>query len=50
MKPHSSIRFVRMWCGEHTNPVLKCFPNSERLNCGDLLVGMVLELTSWLTA
>jgi hypothetical protein len=33
MKPHGFIRVVRMWCGECTNPVLRCFINLEVLNC-----------------
>jgi hypothetical protein len=49
MKPHGSIRIVRMWCGERTNPVLRCFTNSEGLNYEDLLVGVVPEFVSWLT-
>jgi hypothetical protein len=49
MKSHGSIRVVRMWCGIHTDPVLRCFVNPEGLSCGDLLVSMVTELTSWLT-
>jgi hypothetical protein len=49
MKPHGSIRVVRMWCGEHTYPILRCFVNPKGLNYGGLLVGMVLELVSWLT-
>jgi hypothetical protein len=48
MKPHSSIQVVRIWCGERTNPVLMCFINPEGLSCGDLLVGVVPELVSWL--
>jgi hypothetical protein len=49
MKPHSSIWVVRMWCGESTNPVLRCFIKPEGMNCGDLLVSVVPELASWLT-
>jgi hypothetical protein len=41
MKPHSSVRFVKLGCGKGTNPVLKCFVNLEGLKCRDLLVGMV---------
>jgi hypothetical protein len=43
VKPHSSIRVVRLGCGEHTNPILSCFVNPEGLNWGDLLVGVVHE-------
>jgi hypothetical protein len=49
MKPHSSIRVDRMWCGECIDPVLRCFINPEGLNWEDLLVGVVPELMSWLT-
>jgi hypothetical protein len=49
MKSHSSVRVVRMWCGICTDPILWCFVNLEGLNYEDLLVGVVLELTSWLT-
>jgi hypothetical protein len=49
MKSHGSVRVVRMWDKIHTDPVLRCFMDPEGLNCGDLLVGMVLELMSWLT-
>jgi hypothetical protein len=49
MKSHGSIRVVRMWCGIRTDLVLGCFVNPEGLSCGDLIVGMVTELTSWLT-
>jgi hypothetical protein len=48
MKLHISVRVVRMWCGIRTDPVLRCFDNSEGLNYGNLLVGMVPKLTSWL--
>jgi hypothetical protein len=41
MKPHSSIRVVRLGCTMRTNPALKCFINPEGLNCADLLVGIV---------
>jgi hypothetical protein len=44
MKPHGSVRFVRMWCSIRTDPVLLCFDNPEELSCGDLLVGVVPEL------
>jgi hypothetical protein len=49
MKFHCSIQVVRMWCGIHTDPILRCFMNSEGLNCLDLLVSMVPKLVSWLT-
>jgi hypothetical protein len=48
MKPHSSVRFVRKWCGMHTDPILRCFDNPEGLNCEDLLVGIVPELANGL--
>jgi hypothetical protein len=37
-----------MWCNIRTDPVLRCFVNSEGLSCEDLLVGIVPELSSWL--
>jgi hypothetical protein len=40
---------VEMWCGFYTAPALRCFVNLEVLNCGDLLVGVVPKLASWLT-
>jgi hypothetical protein len=46
MKPHGSIRVVRMWCSIRTDPVLRCLENLEGLSCGDLLVDVVLELMS----
>jgi hypothetical protein len=49
MKPYYSIWVARMWCGIRTNPILRCFNNPEGLSCGDMLVGMVPELSSWLT-
>jgi hypothetical protein len=39
MKPHSSVQVVRRWCGVHTDPVLRCFDNSEGLNNGHLSRG-----------
>jgi hypothetical protein len=49
MKSHDSVWVVRIWCGIHTDPILRCFVDPEGLNCRDLLVGVVPELTSWLT-
>jgi hypothetical protein len=49
MKPHGSVRVIRIWCGECTDPVLRCFINLEGLSCGELLVGVVPKLVSWLT-
>jgi hypothetical protein len=49
MKPLGSVRVVIMWRGVHTDPILMCFDDSEGLNYGDLLVGQVPELSSWLT-
>jgi hypothetical protein len=48
MKPHDSIRVVRMRCDIHINPVLRCFDNPEGLSYGDLLVNVVPKLASWL--
>jgi hypothetical protein len=49
MKSHCSVWVVRMWCGIQTDPILRCFVNPEGLSYGDLLVGVVPELTNWLT-
>jgi hypothetical protein len=46
MKPHGSIRVVRMWCRIRTDTVLRRFDNPEGLSYGDLLVCMVPELSS----
>jgi hypothetical protein len=46
MEPHISIQVVRMWCNIRIDPVLKCFDNPNGLSCGDLLVGVVPELSS----
>jgi hypothetical protein len=46
MKPHDSIRVVRMWCGICTDPILRCFDNPEGLSYEDSLVGVVHELSS----
>jgi hypothetical protein len=44
VKPHDSIWVVRMWCGMCTDPV-----RVVRMNYGDLLEGIVPEVSSWLT-
>jgi hypothetical protein len=49
MKSHGSVKVVIMWCGISTNPVLRCFLDSEGLNYRDLLVSVIPELTTWLT-
>jgi hypothetical protein len=41
MKPCGSVRVVRMWCGICTDPILKCFDNSEGLSYGNLVVGVI---------
>jgi hypothetical protein len=46
MKPHGSIWVVRMWCDIHTDSFLECFDDPEGLNCRNLLVSVVHELTS----
>jgi hypothetical protein len=46
MKPHGSILVVRMWCGKHTDPILRCLINPKGRSCGDLLVGVVPEHAS----
>jgi hypothetical protein len=48
-KSHGSIQDVRMWCGIHTDLVLRCFVDPEGLNYKHLLVGMVPDLVSGLT-
>jgi hypothetical protein len=48
MKPHSSVRVVRMWRGICTDPILRCFNNLEGLSHWDLLVSVVPEPVSWL--
>jgi hypothetical protein len=48
MKPRNSVEVVRMWCGEHTDTIVRCFVNPEELSYEDLLVGIVSELTSCL--
>jgi hypothetical protein len=40
---------LELWCGIHTDPILRCFVNSEGMKYEDLLEGMVPELASWLT-
>jgi hypothetical protein len=37
-----------MLCRIHTDIILRCFVNPEGLSYGDLLVGVVPELVSWL--
>jgi hypothetical protein len=46
MKPHGSVRVIRMWCGVRTDLILRCFDNPEGLSCEDLLVDVVLEPSS----
>jgi hypothetical protein len=48
MKSHASVRVDRTWCGERTDPVLRCFVDPEGLSYEDLLVGVVPKLMSWL--
>jgi hypothetical protein len=35
VKPHGSIWVVIIWCGIHTDLVLRYFVNLEGLSCGD---------------
>jgi hypothetical protein len=49
MKPHGSVRVLKICCGICTDPILRCFDNLKGLSCGNLLVGMVPDLSSWLT-
>jgi hypothetical protein len=46
IKPLGFIRVVRMWSSLRTDPFLRCLDNPEGLNYGDLLVGIVPELSS----
>jgi hypothetical protein len=48
MKPLGSTRVVKMWCSVCIDLILRCFDDPEELNYGDLLVGVVPELSSWL--
>jgi hypothetical protein len=34
-----------LWCGIHTDLVLKCFINLKGLNCEEMLEGVVPELS-----
>jgi hypothetical protein len=49
MKLHDSVRVVRMRCGIHIGLVLRFFDDPEDLSSRDFLVGVVPELSSWLT-
>jgi hypothetical protein len=49
MKSHGFVWVIKIWCGIHTDHVLRCFMDPEGLNYGDLLVGVVPNLVSWLT-
>jgi hypothetical protein len=46
MKSHGSVRVVVMWCGIHTDPILRCFIDSEELSYGNMLISMVPKLVS----
>jgi hypothetical protein len=46
MNPRGSVWVVRMWSIICTDPALECFDNPEGLNSEDLLLSVVLELTS----
>jgi hypothetical protein len=46
MKPHGSVRVVRMWCDMRIDPIFRCFDNPERLSYGDFLVSIVPKLSS----
>jgi hypothetical protein len=50
MKPHDSIRVVRMWCGICSDLILRFFDDPEELSYGDFLFGVVPKLSSWLPA
>jgi hypothetical protein len=49
MKLCGSIWVVRIRCGICTDLVLWCFDNPEGLSYEKLLVGVIPELSSWLT-
>jgi hypothetical protein len=49
MKPYDSVQVVRTWCRFRTDLVLRCLVNPEGLNCGDLLLDVIPELTIRLT-
>jgi hypothetical protein len=49
VKPHGSVRVVRMWCRICIDPVLRCFDDSEGLNYENLLVSVVPECHSFMT-
>jgi hypothetical protein len=38
-----------MWCSVCTDPILRCFDDLKGLNYRDLILGVVPELSSWLT-
>jgi hypothetical protein len=38
-----------MWCNMCIDPILRCFNNPEGWSYGDLLVGMVAELSNGVT-
>jgi hypothetical protein len=49
IRPHDSVRVVRMLYGICIDPILRCFVDPKGLSYGDLLVGVVPDLMSWLT-
>jgi hypothetical protein len=48
MKLRGSVRVVRRWHSVSTDPLLRCFDDSEGLDNGTFLAGMVPEFASWL--
>jgi hypothetical protein len=48
MKPHGLVWVVRLWHSVRTDPIQRCFDDPKGLSCGDLLVGVVPELSSCL--
>jgi hypothetical protein len=49
MKSRGSVWVIRMWCRISINPVIRCYVDPEGLNYGNLVVGVLPELMSWLT-
>jgi hypothetical protein len=48
LKPHGSVSVVRVWRGICADPILGCFDSPKGLSYGNLLISMVLKLSTWL--
>jgi hypothetical protein len=46
MKPRGFIKVVKMWSGISIDPIRRCFDNPEGQSYWNLLVDVVLELSS----